>query len=240
MIEIVRKKEQAQGQFNNGAIIEHKPIGFPQDGGKLKAYSNLFYWAYAEAASDSTIGLHPHRGFEIMTIVLEGNIQHYDTILKQWIPLESGGVQVIQAGSGISHSEALQAGAKIFQIWFDPNLAQSLGQKPNYQDFPKEAFKTANGKRLITNGNSPINLQTHCIEIVEQEISKGSFSVELDTESYYSIFLVSGKLQEGETVIQQHDFLKISEEKLLEVEALEESHILYIKSPLKVPYRTFA
>lgn len=240
MIEIIRKNEQAQGQFNNGEIIEYKPIGFPQDEGKLNAYSNLFYWAYAEAESDSTIGLHPHRGFEIMTVVLEGKIQHYDTLLKQWIPLESGSVQLIQSGSGISHSETLHAGAKIFQIWFDPNLSYSLGQKPNYQDFRKEAFKTTNGKRVITNGNTPIKLQTQGIEIVEQIIEKGSFSLELKKDSYYSIYLTSGELETQNSIVKTNDFMRVSEEELLEVEAFENSRILYIKTPLVVPYRTFA
>ena len=67
MIEIVKKKEQAYGEFNRGEIIENKPIGFPNEGGGLKPYSNLFYWAYAEANVDSVIGLHPHKGFEIIS-----------------------------------------------------------------------------------------------------------------------------------------------------------------------------
>ena len=40
--------------------------------------SNLFYWAHATATKDSTIGLHPHKGFEILTYVLKGKIRHYD------------------------------------------------------------------------------------------------------------------------------------------------------------------
>ena len=46
-ISIYTKKNQADGNFNYGEILEKKPIGFPQDGGKLKPYSNLFYWAHA-------------------------------------------------------------------------------------------------------------------------------------------------------------------------------------------------
>ena len=54
-----------------------KPIGFPQDGGKLKPYSNLFYWAHAWAPlNDSIIGLHPHRYLRY-GFVLKGEIEHY-------------------------------------------------------------------------------------------------------------------------------------------------------------------
>ena len=43
------KENQANGNFNGGEILEKKPIGFPQDGGMLRPYSNLFYWAHAWA-----------------------------------------------------------------------------------------------------------------------------------------------------------------------------------------------
>ena len=43
MIQIIPKEEQAYGAFNNGEIVENKPIGFNREGGKLKPYSNIFY-----------------------------------------------------------------------------------------------------------------------------------------------------------------------------------------------------
>jgi len=49
MIKHYNISNQAYGEFNGGGIIENKPIGFTQDGGKLKPYSNLFYWAHASA-----------------------------------------------------------------------------------------------------------------------------------------------------------------------------------------------
>ena len=43
-VDIIRKEAQVDGKFNNGEILEKKPIGFPQDGGISKPYSNIFYW----------------------------------------------------------------------------------------------------------------------------------------------------------------------------------------------------
>ena len=116
MIEIIKKNQQAYGEFNNGEIVENKPIGFPFEGGKLKPYSNIFYWAHAKASVDSVISLHPHKGFEIISIVLKKGIKHYDALVKKWIDLKKGDVQIIQSGSGISHSEAINKDAAIFQI----------------------------------------------------------------------------------------------------------------------------
>ena len=104
-INLYPKKTQVDGSFNFGEILEKKPIGFPHDNGQLKPYSNIFYWAHAFTSNKkSTIALHPHKGFEILTFVIKGKINHYDTKLKNWIQLEEGDVQVIRSGSGISHS----------------------------------------------------------------------------------------------------------------------------------------
>ena len=54
-IKIYSSKEQANGNFNNGEILEKKPIGFTQDGGELKPYSNIFYWADAWTPSSRTV-----------------------------------------------------------------------------------------------------------------------------------------------------------------------------------------
>ena len=83
MIRVIVKENQANGAFNNREIIESKPIGFPHDGGETKPYSNLFYWAHAWTTNkSSTIGLHPHQGFEICSFVLKGYINHFDTKLN--------------------------------------------------------------------------------------------------------------------------------------------------------------
>ncbi len=105
-INIFKKEDQADGNFNSGEILEKKPIGFPQDNGILKPYSNIFYWAHAWTPKNkSTIGLHPHQGFEICSFVLKGNINHFDTKQNKWIPLSEGDVQIIRSGNGISEKK---------------------------------------------------------------------------------------------------------------------------------------
>ena len=141
-VNIYTKQDQASGNFNYGEILEKKPIGFPQDGGKLKPYSNLFYWAHAWTPKNkSTIGLHPHQGFEICSFILKGNINHFDTKQNKWIPLSKGDVQIIRSGNGISHAEEINDESEIFQIWFDPDLSQSLNKEASYDDFRSSDFK---------------------------------------------------------------------------------------------------
>ena len=142
MIQVIPKKDQVSGAFNNGEILEKKPIGFPQDGGETKPYSNLFYWAHAWTTNkSSTIGLHPHQGFEICSFVLKGYINHFDTKLNSWIRLEEGDVQVIRSGNGISHSEEIGENSEIFQIWFDPDISKTLLNVATYDDYKLDDFK---------------------------------------------------------------------------------------------------
>ena len=91
----------------------------------------------SEQASDYIGGFppHPHRGFETITYMLQGKMEHRDHMENVGL-LEDGDVQWMTAGSGIIHSEMpKQTEGKMrgFQLWL--NLAQ--GQKmtpPKYED----------------------------------------------------------------------------------------------------------
>jgi redox-sensitive bicupin YhaK (pirin superfamily) len=230
---------QAYGEFNGGDIIENKPIGFPQDGGELKPYSNLFYWAHASAKKDSVIGLHPHRGFEIMSIIIEGSIQHYDTLLKRWITLEKGDVQLIQSGSGISHAEAMKSESKIFQIWFNPDLRKTLGEAAKYIDVKSNDLPKNDNFTTIVGENSPIHLDSEKIKIHHIELQKGRFDMKIDKEYYYSFYLIEGELKIQQVHVQKDDFFLVEDVKSLNYEVLVNGRMLCIKSPITVSYPVY-
>lgn len=211
MLEIIKKSQQAYGAFNNGEIIENKPIGFPGEGGKLKPYSNIFYWAHAKAIVDSVIGLHPHKGFEIISVVLKGGIKHYDTLIKKWIDLKKGDVQIIQSGSGISHSEAINKNSSIFQIWLDPNLEKTLYQTATYKDYSQEDFPTIGNKRVLIGEESPLKVKTEGVEMFELNL-KETFTMKLNKENYYSIYVLSGGPTINNNSVEQDDFIRIKHE----------------------------
>ncbi len=236
MIKHYKISNQAHGEFNSGDIIENKPIGFPQDGGKLKPYSNLFYFAHASAKKDSVIGLHPHRGFEIMSIILEGNIQHYDTLLKKWIPLEKGDVQLIQSGSGISHAEAMQNESEIFQIWFNPDLRKTLSQPAKYLDVKCKDLPQTNNITTIVGKGSPIQLESEKIEIIEIALQVGKFQMDIEKEFYYSNYLIEGELMIHQVRVSKDDFFIVEDEESLNYEVLVNGRILCVKSPVTLSY----
>lgn len=166
-IQIVPPEAQGVGQFDGGRITEIKPIGFPQDGPAPRHLGPLFYWAWATAKGYGKIALHPHQAFEIMSYALEGEIGHYDTLGTK-SRVKAGGAQVMQTGSGVSHEEETVADHnEFFQIWFEPNLRESVLKKPTYRefshgDFPIETRDGVTVKQIIGQGG-PVTIAAEAV-----------------------------------------------------------------------------
>ncbi len=93
----------------------------------------------SDAASDYIGGFpsHPHRGFETVTIMLEGRMRHRDSVGNIGL-LEPGSVQWMTAGRGIIHSEMPeQAEGRMagFQLWVNLAAKDKLCA-PAYRDVP--------------------------------------------------------------------------------------------------------
>lgn len=84
---------------------------------------------------------HPHRGFETITYMLEGRMEHQDHMGNVG-NLQNGDVQWMTAGAGIIHSEMpkqTEGRMRGFQVWL--NLpAHSKMQKPAYRDIPSASI----------------------------------------------------------------------------------------------------
>lgn len=243
-IQVIPKERQARGAFNGGEIVENKPIGFPREGGFIKPYSNLFYWAYAEAKVDSTIGLHPHQGFEIMSFVLKGQIRHFDTQLKEWRPLDAGDAQIIRAGNGISHAEFMGEGSAMFQIWFDPNLAKTMEQPASYSDYKTDVFpvKEENGvtvKTYIGEG-SPFKLDTQGVKIERLSFEKADYSQALSADKVYSLYVLNGAFTINGEQAKQDDFIIVKETNKLDIQSEGSGQLFVIESPAELTYPTYA
>lgn len=244
-VRIFPKARQGQGAFNGGEIVENKPIGFPQDGSEVRPYSNLFYWAHARAVKDSTIGLHPHQGFEICSFVLEGQIRHYDTKLQDWKPLEAGDVQIIRAGNGISHSEWMGQNAEIFQIWFDPDLTKTLSKPASYDDYRGSDFPVshpAEGIRVTTlaGAGSPFQMDTPGVRILRIALDKTSYEVELAPGQIVSAYVLSGETLFNGDAAQTSDFILVAEEGKIHMETQAAAEVFLIISPAMPGYRTYS
>lgn len=85
-------------------------------------------------------GAHPHRDMEIISYVLEGSIEHKDS-LGSHSRLNAGELQVMSAGTGIVHSEfnpSATEGLHFLQIWIQPH---TRGVEPRYEQHDVSALR---------------------------------------------------------------------------------------------------
>ncbi|MFW8589438.1 pirin family protein [Glaciecola sp. 2405UD65-10] len=91
----------------------------------------------SDQAQDYIAGFpaHPHRGFQTVTYMLAGKMQHKDSVGNTGI-IEDGGVQWMNAGRGIIHEEMpMQTAGTMrgFQLWLNLPASEKMS-KPAYQD----------------------------------------------------------------------------------------------------------
>lgn len=84
---------------------------------------------------------HPHRGFETVSYLLSGKVQHEDFMGKKGV-IEAGDTQWITAGKGVMHAEAMVADStEGFQLWVNLRSTDKMID-PSYQELPHEHIPT--------------------------------------------------------------------------------------------------
>lgn len=85
-------------------------------------------------AAGRGFGMHPHRDMEIITVMVDGELHHRDSMGHAEV-LRAGEVQCMSAGTGVVHSE-INGGehpCRLLQIWIEPS---ATGIAPAYQQRP--------------------------------------------------------------------------------------------------------
>ena len=237
----LRKDEQEIEPLFNGAFTENKPIPFPNRSG-TSAYSNIFYWAHLVAHETAEFPLHPHEGFEIMTFVFKGAVEHYDTVSKVYTPLKKGDVQAIQAGTGVSHSERITKGTELFQIWFDPDFSKTMTQAATYKDYMASSFfsKSDGGKETLEYMTEDgIKTITEGLEIKKTIYKSGIFDEILNPSFTYSYYLLDGEIDiDGETLVRD-DYYVLQDASSVVYDVKNSAELFLIKTPTEIKYRRF-
>jgi len=148
---------------------------------------------------------HPHRGFEAITYIFTGSMNHTDN-LGNSSTVTTGGAQRFTAGSGIVHSEMPneQGETTGIQLWINlPKRLKSIA--PDYQqvdaaDFPEHEFQYGRVRYLVGQ-QSPLKLQTQ-IEYQDIQFNKtGDYQVQLPATYHGFIYVVAGTVMvEGKEV----------------------------------------
>ncbi|MFD0695401.1 pirin family protein [Paenibacillus sp. GCM10027628] len=196
-IQIFSPERQGVGHFDGGKFVEQRPISFPGEKTAVDRIGSLFYWAWGKATDVAEIPMHPHKAFEIVTYVIEGLVEHRDS-LGSLQTVTNGGAQVIQAGSGVYHSEAFRkVGSEGLQIWFEPNLNVTVKQPATYNQYDNEAFPSitegGTAVKTVIGGDAPIKLDTD-VNMYDWTLQAGAeFSYKLDPSRLLAALVIRGQ-----------------------------------------------
>lgn len=251
-IKIFEKEQLGKGRFDGGKITEIKPIGFHSTESTVLKIGPLYYWAWATATEEAIIPSHPHRGFEIMSYVTGGELQHTDTLGSK-VSIFAGGLQIMRTGKGVWHEEKFVAPpVDMMQIWFDPQFKTAIKEEPSYQFIPHEDFpisQPAEGViiKTILGGNSPAKIKSPA-QFLDANITSGStYTAHIAPGECWGVLGLEGKCQikvEGnEPATLAAKSFAVIEQEPQEVEFLNHAETnfraLIISCPTDPGYRTF-
>mgnify|MGYP001072888151 FL=1 len=172
---------------------------------------------------------HPHRDMEIISYILEGSIEHQDS-MGVHSTLKAGEVQVMSAGTGIRHSEFNPSDSvtlHLLQVWIQPN---KKGLTPRYA---QQDYSDTQGITLIVsadgrNGSLPIQQQANLYKLT---LSGETQTFTATRERTYYLQIARGSLDLNGTCLEAGDGATITDETLLNLEAKKTTEGLLFELP---------
>lgn len=171
---------------------------------------------------------HPHRGFEAITYMLDGGMQHTDNLGNQSI-VHAGGLQRFTAGKGLVHSEMPQGKAQGIQLWI--NLPKRLKQmQPSYQqvdaeDVPNDSNDGVRVQTLVGKG-SPTQLQTKVIYL-DVSLKKGRvYQQHIDDDMRGFVYVLEGEIKLNQELLSTAEAMFFEVSTTLSILAKQASRVI--------------
>src|ERR1700741_3172342 len=227
MIQI--RPSQERGGGNHGWLKTHHTFSFNDYWDpKWMGFRSLRVINEDWVAPDTGFPTHPHRDMEIITYVLEGKLEHKDSLGTGSVILPGDG-QRMTAGSGIRHSEYNPSAGEpvhFYQIWILPN---KRGIEPSYEQKTFPAEEKQGKLRLIASpdakdGSVKINqdAQLYVTLLKPGEEVAHNFG----KNRYGWLQVAKGSVQVNGQTLEQGDGAAISDESNLNIKGAKDSEVL--------------
>lgn len=178
-------------------------------------------------------GMHPHRDMEIITIVLDGALEHQDSLGNRGV-IRPGEVQVMSAGKGIVHSEynhSKDAPLHLLQLWIFPRK-RSLTPRWEQRVFD-DAHRQDRLLPVVSGGEIPGTL------IIDQDaaiyLSRLSAGKKVTHESRPGrkgyLFVMEGSVTLNGAALAKGDQARLDGETRIEMEAKKDAEFIFLDLP---------
>jgi len=181
-------------------------------------------------------GTHPHENMEIITIPLEGDLEHKDSMGNIGV-INEGEIQVMSAGTGVHHSEynknANQA-VKVLQLWVFP---KKQNVTPRYDQMSVQDLKKPNDFYQVLSPNSEdAGMWVHqdtWFHLGEFDVEKSlDYTLKKRGNGVY-VFVIEGSFNvEGEN-LKKRDAIGIWDTETINFTAQSESKVLLVEVPMR-------
>ncbi|RMX00027.1 pirin family protein [Allofranklinella schreckenbergeri] len=188
-----------------------------------------------QVAGGAGFGTHPHQDMEIISIPLQGDLAHRDSMGNGSI-IKHGDIQVMSAGTGVTHSEMnanADAPVKFLQIWVFP---KHRGVQPRYQQITLADEARPNDFQQILSPNADdagvwIHQDAWFSLAKFERGTRKTYSVKKPGNGVY-VFVIEGEAKVAGQILQRRDGLGVWEADAFEVEALADAEILLMDVPM--------
>ena len=154
MENIVLHKAETRGHANHGWLDSHHTFSFANYYNPDRMHFGVLRVLNDDVVSGGMgFGRHPHDNMEIISIPLEGDLEHQDSMGNTTV-IRNGDIQVMSAGTGIQHSEKNKnqdKKVKFLQIWVFPNKRNVT---PRYDQLTLEAEDRHNKLQQVLSPNA--------------------------------------------------------------------------------------
>jgi hypothetical protein len=193
-------------------------------------WGSIRVWNDDTIAAQSGFPPHPHRDMEIVTFVRSGAITHRDSLGNEG-RTAAGDVQVMSAGTGITHAEMNleDEATTLFQIWIIPDRQ---GEQPGWgqREFPKATRE--GGFEVLASGDAEADdalpIRTDA-KVAAATLAKGQSAVwNTSGERHQYLVAPKGRITVNGREAQPRDGIAVTGESEIVVEALDDAEIVLV------------
>lgn len=176
-------------------------------------------------APNQGFGMHPHRDMEILTWILEGSLEHRDSMGSGAV-IRPGELQHMTAGTGVMHSEfnpSSKEPAHLLQIWL---LPERKGLKPEYEQLAFSDKDLRGGFHFVAGPKGPVTIHQDANLYIArlEEGTKVMHTLENGRHAWAQI--ARGSIRLNGTDLNAGDGAAVSNETEIVVEVKQPSEVL--------------